>query len=291
MTNYISLSLKTISLILLSFVFYSAVSVFKERKRPGRSKEELYWPLWLSIAGIMLGTLLTALSLLPEKGIWLLCCLNIPYLFVLCIVVNQRIIWDLQGFWYRSSFRRCTRYEFSDISRVKRIRTERLRANRFGIDRQDILKIRVKNKQIILRDLLLWDEFAAEYDSWRIKNGLLPYQQEEEQRWQENYMRHGSFRRKLDRIPNGLSTLIIWLMFAFIVTGGGLFYLLTSNPTRPRDMEFFCAVAFVLIIGAGPFLTYLYLVYTMNTKVLRRFVRAKIHPDPDKPAKRYKRKS
>ena len=289
--EYIPLSLKAIDLILLAFVFYSVVMAFSERKRSGRPEKVLSWnPPWLPAVGLVIGILMTAFGFLPEKGIWLLCCLNIPYLFALCIVANQQVIWDAQGFWYRTAFRHCVRYEFSDISRAERIKTEKQRAKGIRANKQEILKIRVKNRRIVLRDLLLWDDFAVDYDSWRIKNGLMPYQQEEEQRWRENYMRHASFRRKLDRIPNGLSTLITWLIFAVIVIGGGLFYLLTSKPDRPKDTAFFAAATLVLAIGAGPFLLYLYWVCTMNIKALRRFVRAKIRPAPDQPAKRYRRK-
>lgn len=273
----ILLLLKAADLLFLLFALYSVILAFRDggKTRPGG--HVLAFKPWLSAAVLVPVGAAAVIGLLPIEGAWLLCPWTIVLLYLICIAANQRLLWDAEGFWYRTAFRRTIRFEYSDLRRARTAITA------IGTD----FRFRAGRRLIILDGLMPWDGFVLAYDAWRVRNGLLPFRQEREKRWLENYRRHGPFRRKLDRIPNGMTHLIVLLTGGAAMAGLALYGLIKLDS---RDIGGCIGGIFLLLCGLSLPLTYIRGVSTMDKKLLRVFVRGRIHGDPYAQAKQYRKK-
>ena len=273
----IPLLLKAADLLLLLFALYSVVMAFRDRKRSGPRGHECSFGPWPPTAALVPVGAVAVIGLLPIEGVWLICPWTIVLLYLICIAANQRLLWDTEGFWYRTAFRRTIRFEYSYLRRAKTAKTA------IGTD----FRFRAGKRLIILDGLMSWDGFVSAYDAWRVRNGLLPFRQEQEKLWLENYRRHGPFRRKLDRIPGGMTHLIVLLAGGSAMAGLALYGLLTIDA---RDTLGYIGGICLLLCGLFLPLLYIQAVSTMDKKLLRVFVRGRIRSAPDEPVKQFRRK-
>ena len=252
------------------------------RRKEGQKKQETYnlWPFSLFFSG--LGLLFVIPSFLFPNA-WQLCIFTLPVGYISLLVLNERVRWDTQGFWYRTAMRREIRCEYEAITRMRR----------FGptIYPRDLLFY--AGKRLILLDFMQgWESFASAYDDWRTRNGLIPWREEEKQRWMERFMRHGVFGRKLDRIWGGRFLLVSSLVSGAICAATGILGLLAVHPDTSRDIIMMILAAMLLLMGIAFPVGYIWGVAHMNKKVLRLYTRNRISPDPLKPdkPKHYRRK-
>ena len=147
--------------------------------------------------------------------------------------------------------------------------------------------LKMGRRRVLLDYAMGLPAFLSEYNNWRSRNGLLSVAAEQERQWKENYIRHGSFARKLDRISGGRTLLVLSLSLGALFVGAGLWVAATSSGSL-----FICGVIMLLTGIANPLL-FIYAVAHMNKKILRWFYRGKIRPDPELPQerKRYRRKA
>ena len=119
-------------------------------------------------------------------------------------------------------------------------------------------------------------------DRWRADQGLPPIEAADRDRWKEAYLRHGPFRRKLDRIRGGLAYLVLILTVcipcaAIAVTA--LAVVIGSHTTG----SLVAAVIVILMLSLFIFLPVRYLraVSRMDKKTLDWYFRpAVIRADP-----------
>ena len=207
-----------------------------------------------------------------------ICGFGVLSLCAAAFCLNQRLIWDDRGFWYRTILGRTVHYDYADIRRVKKVGS----SSPAGAD----LYVRAGHRRILLDSFMLWERFAGAYENWQTRNGLPSWRQTEKERFEEKYRRHGPFRRKLDRIPGGYFMFILSTCFGgFMLTLG--IYLL-CNVSSLKDV-LICLAG--LVIGGWSF-SYHYAVAHLDDKprLIRKWVKGRIRPDPDAKPKVYKRR-
>ena len=196
------------------------------------------------------------------------------------ICLNQRLIWDDRGFWYRTALGRTVHYDYADIRRVKKVGS----SGPVGAD----LYVRAGHRRILLESFMLWERFAGAYENWQTRNGLPSWRQTEKERFEEKYRRHGSFRRKLDRIPGGTTMCVICIIFGIFMLAGAVVCL--SNLDSLKGV-IACLCSFALRVWS---FGYLYAVAHMDDKpkLIRAYLgpSARIRPDPDAPRQVYRKK-
>ena len=97
-----------------------------------------------------------------------------------------------------------------------------------------------------------WDRFASAYGNWQTQIGRIFWREEQKQRWMKRYLCHGSFRRKLDRISNGRSLLVLTLICGLIFTFAGLMCLKDIRPDTVKN-TLLLDRPFIKIRGGHPF--------------------------------------
>ena len=264
---------------LFLFAVYSlirALAEAKEFRRTGR-KQTLWLGPWPGLFVIVLSAAGVIASFAMVNG-WALCWLDIPFLCMACAALNMRIDWSTEGFAYRTAMRCHVWYAYSDIRQARLIGD-----GRAGQD----LMLKMRRRRVLLDYAMGLPAFLSEYNNWRSRNGLLSVKAEQERQWKENYMRHGPFARKLDRISGGRMWLALSLVFGALLVGSGLWVAALSSGAA------FAGGIIMLLVGIAFPLLQIYAVAHMNRKMLRWFYRGRIRPDPEVPPKqkRYKRKA
>lgn len=252
------------------------------RHREGEKKQETFnlWPLSLFF---FCGGLLFALLSVIVYNAGGLAIFTLPIAFASLFCSNSRVRWDPHGFWYRTAFRRKLRYDYSDITRMRECG--------FSGYRSDLL-FKAGKRWICLDFMQGWDRFASAYGNWQTQNGRIFWREEQKQRWMKRYLRHGSFRRKLNRISNGRSLLVLTLICGLILTFAGLMCLKDIRPDTVKNTFLLVLSILFILVGILFPLGYILSVSSMNRRFLRFYTKGKILPDPLEPAKpkRYHRK-
>ncbi len=271
----IPIMMRSVQVFMFLFTLYSVIMAFAERKKAKGIKNICWMGPGPAAVIFVPSAFLTGFSFSGQYGWRLSLGLSVLFLYCVCTLANMQVQWDTNGFIYRTAMRRRVRYAFSDIRRVKIIRY------RFGSD----LLMRVGRRMILLDYMMGLPRFLSEYDNWRTRNGFDTVWEEREKRWMEKYLRHGPFRRKLDRISGGRTALVLSLILGPFLAVIGIFGLLTVRPTSPRDVfALVCSGAFALLGIIFPIL-YLYGVIRMDRKILRFYISGTIRPDPEEPKK------
>ncbi len=252
------------------------------RRREGQKKQETLncWPLALFF--LVCGLVFAVLTILFWEG-WFLVFFSLPVAYVSILVSSQRISWDTNGFWYRTAMRREIRYEYGDISGMRRVGPD--------IYSRDLL-FHAGRRLIILDHMQGWTGFEAAYDNWRTRSGMVPYREEERQRWMERYMRHGVFARNLDRIWGGRFLLILSLVCGALLIAFGAVIMATARTYPHLHTKFIALAVFFMAAGIAFPAIYIWGVAHMNKRVLRFYTRNRIRPDPlnSKKPKQYRKK-
>ncbi|MBR6029876.1 MAG: hypothetical protein IKP40_12400 [Clostridia bacterium] len=254
---------------------FAGYCIWARRKEGEHQKQETnnLWPL--AVFFLCCSLLFGIPSILfPGEG-GLLAVISLPMAYVSMIASNCRIRWDTRGFWYRTALRREVRYEYEDVSRMRRI----------GSDLSRDLVFRAGKRLICLDDWQGWDRFASAYDNWRTQNRQIPWREEEKQRWLRRYQRHGVFGRKLDRICFGRTLLVFALVLGAFFAAAGFVVLLTTRPAAAKDIVMLVVSALFVLAGIAFPAGYIWGVAHMNKRVLRFYTKNRIRPDPLNPEK------
>lgn len=195
-------------------------------------------------------------------------------LFAACAMANWRIRWTEEGFEYQTALRREIRYGFGDVRRIRRM----------GTGKAELLVIHAGHRLILLDGTQNNAPFLAALDRWRAGQGLPPIEAADRDRWKEAYLRHGPFRRKLDRIRGGLAYLVLILAIsipcaAIAVTALAVAVAIGSHTTG----SLVAAVIVILMLSLFIFLPVRYIraVSCLDKKTLDWYFRpAVIRADP-----------
>lgn len=251
------------------------------RRREGRQRQETLnlWPLSLFFfAGGLLFFLLNVLS----HGAGAFALFSFPIAFASLFCSNVRVRWDPHGFWYRTALRREIRYEYSDITRMRQCGYSGYHSD---------LIFKAGKRWICLDSIQGWERFASVYLNWQTQNGRVSWREEQQQQWMARYLRHSPFLRKLDRISNGRSLLILTLICGLIFISAGLLGLLSIRPDTAKNAILFVISILFILVGVLFPLGYILSVSGMNRRFLRFYTKGRIRPDPLEPVKpkRYRR--
>ena len=271
------------SILMLAAAFLTVIAgalatvQIREKRRPKQSMQAL----WLYTCILLALGVLTGIPVyVADSPVTLLFgCISCVCLMSAAACANQRIVWDDRGFWYRTVLRRTVHYRYEDIRRIRPV----FDSSPFGAD----LYMRVGNRRIIIDSSMLWGRFTEAYENWQTRNGRMSWRQENRQRFEARYHRHGPFRRKLDRIPGGRFRLYLFTACGLFCVALGVYYIFGMKPWIHLT-----AGVVGVAIGVAMF-RYWYAVAHIDDKprLIRGYlsVNARIRPDPDGKPKRYRR--
>ena len=212
-------------------------------------------------------------------------CCFLVFVGIIClcsamISANQRIIWDDNGFFYRTILRRTVRYGYEDIRRIKPV----FASSPVPAD----LYLRVAHKRLLIDGFTSWQGFAGAYENWQTRSGRISWKEEIRQRFEARYRRHGPFRRKLDRIPGGYCSLVFYTFGGLMFLAFGVMSIVIFKDAREMIMALFM----LFLSGLG--FRYWYAVAHLDDKpkLIRKYISryVRIRPDPDAPPKVYRRR-
>ena len=173
----------------------------REKRRPKQSMQAL----WLYTCILLALGVLTGMPVyVADTPVTLLFgCISCVCLMSAAACANQRIVWDDRGFWYRTVLRRTVHYRYENIRRMRPV----FDSSPFGAD----LYMRVGNRRIIIDSSMLWGRFTEAYENWQTRNGRMSWRQENRQRFEARYHRHGPFRRNRFQLVGGIDLGMIGL--------------------------------------------------------------------------------
>ncbi len=204
---------------------------------------------------------------------------SIPVLYAALVTANQRVRWDQSGFWYRTAFRREIRYEYEDIRRMRTVGT-----GKSGSD----LFVNVNGRRFLLDETTPWEIFAGAYADWQSRNQRPTWRKQMEISYLERYRRHGPFGKKLDRIPHGRFLLGLALTWGAVLSALSIAGFVTA--AKPSHIVF---SVLGLLFSLYALIHFLYAAAHIDDKprLIHRWMRGKIRPDPDHPVRKvYHRK-
>ncbi|MBR2571510.1 MAG: hypothetical protein IKE30_05215 [Clostridia bacterium] len=251
---------------------YACFSIFRVR-REGQNGQETFKPWPLAVFFLCAG-LPFAVPAFLFRGAWFFAFFALFAGYASLLASNCRIRWDSRGFRYRTAVGREIRFGYEKISRMCRIRL-----SPFSED----LVFRAGRRLICLDSMQGWERFASAYDSWRTRNGQVPWREAERKRWLEQYLRHGAFGRKLDRIPGGRFLLASMTVCGAGLAASGARYLSATRPEEPGNPVIAVLAAAFLAAGAVLPAGYVLGVAHMDKRILRLYTRSRILPDPLNP--------
>jgi len=234
---------------------------------------------WISVFFLSTGILLSLPCFLSqEKASAFFCLFSIPALYSALVAANQRVRWDNTGFWYRTAFHREIRYDFSDVRRIRLVGMGRIGPDLF---------VNVNGRRFLLDETTPWERFASAYAEWQTRNQQPTWRKQMEISFLERYRRHGPFGKKLDRIPHGRFLLGLALTWGAVFAALSIVGFVTA--AKPSHIVF---SVLVLLFSLYTPVNFLYAAAHIDDKprLIHRWIRVKIRPDPDHPVKKIYRK-
>ena len=251
--------------------------ILRRREGPG-GKRELRNPRFLGGFFLLCGALFLAIAWVAKAQGVFFSVISMLILYAALVATNQRLIWDEQGFWYRTTLGREVRYDYADVKGMGVL------GSGVGLD----LWVRAGGRLFLLDSTTGWTAFSAAYSKWQAQSGVPDWGAAREAARRARYARMGPFRRNLSQVPGGMALLV------FTAVGGAFVSIVSVVALFSGIRHWWQAVMGVAMLAFGLYagLAFPYAVAHMEDKphLIRRLVHMPPSPGADRKRKAYRKK-